>query len=121
MITNFETITADLSYPEKLATRVLIDTLNDSSKICPISQSALSDHIKNETGLDFSASRIRKMIHYISRKKLTRLPLLANSLGYYISDDQTEIARYLKSITDRIEAIEVRRYSIQNWNIQPSL
>lgn len=114
MIHGFEEITARLSDDEIALIPEVVNMLNERTKENPIKNSVISGGLIMKYNKFISAPRIRKMINYISLRHMTKHTLVANSKGYYITQDINEIVRYVNSLCDRSEAINVRASSILN-------
>ena len=55
--------------------------------------------------------RIRKIMNFIRRNHLVRF-LIASGNGYYIAETSDEVAKYIKSLDERIEAINVMKHAL---------
>ena len=65
-----------------------------------------------ERGHKVSGGRVRKVINHIRIHAL--LPMvLADTNGYWVSDDMAEVALYVRSLKDREDAIRAMRVAIQ--------
>ena len=98
MITNFETITQELTDKELELMHTLIVLLNSYTKENPVKAPVLCDYIS------VKEPRLRKMVNYIRSNGL--LPLIATSKGYYVSRDRTEIEAQIESLKQRARSIE---------------
>lgn len=120
MIAGFEEQTHKLTDVELLAIPIILGILNERYRQNPIKNKAIALQLlaapfTDGGGRYFEPSRIRKIINHISIKKLTVLPLVANSHGYYITNDKDDIKRYQSSLLSRIDAIRARHKAIQEW------
>lgn len=100
---------------ELTAIPFIVDMLNSASKDKPIKNRIIANGLLNPCKHWFEPPRVRKMINYISLRQMTCAPLVANNKGYYITDDQVEILRYVQSLWERIASIEARRKSVSKW------
>lgn len=99
MITNFETITYDLT--------------NKEMAMLPIIIRGLENHVGQDnaiTGKDICAKvdglsepRLRKIVNFIRSNSM--LPVIATSKGYYTASNREELLDQIKSLDDRINAI----------------
>ena len=107
MITNFETITANLTPEEKLLTISIMEILRKLGKNKPMKSAQLVAIINHkfykESDAKFTGVKLRKFCNFIRSKSL--LPIIATSNGYYVSYDKTEIALQIESLEQRSEAI----------------
>lgn len=113
MITGFEIETAPLTeYEEKELLPVFIEGLsNKKGKYNAVTSSDIIKGLKRR-GLKVNGARVRKLINHIRTKDI--IPLLCgSSKGYWIEDDQFEVERYIKSLTERIQAISQVKESIE--------
>lgn len=104
MISGFEEYTSELTKEELRSATQVVAMLHFSSKENPIT----SAQISRELGwrrLQNHGARVRKIINWIRLKKIVP-NLVASSRGYYRTNDPQEIERYVKSLRQRIEAIE---------------
>lgn len=100
MITNFEEITKELTEAEMQILEPLKDVLSKTNKKCPY----LTDTILWQLSeYKVTGVRLRKLVNYIRVNRL--LPLIATSKGYYLSWDNEEIEREIKSLRERAGAI----------------
>lgn len=103
MITNFENITYELTPMEQAAVSHVTYLLNNSDG--PVKNQKISQYLREQNSeLKLYGPRIRKIINYIRVKKLLK-NVIATSKGYYVSYNEKEIERYVKSLTERINAI----------------
>jgi hypothetical protein len=117
MITGFEQQTGNLTQRELDVLPDIIEQLNKTSKDRPLKNRAINGNLLFRSKGNFEGVRIRKIINHISLYHMTRLPLVANSRGYYITSDDNEIRRYVQSLTDRISSIANRQQSVKKWRI----
>lgn len=104
MITGFEIQTATLSENEERVAKKVVSILQDRVGKNNIITSIDVRNCAEMWGEDIDGPRFRKIINYIRRKKLIK-NLIATSKGYYISNDEKEIAAYKKSLFERANAI----------------
>lgn len=67
--------------------------------------------LETQYNVDLSAPRLRKIVNHIRVNFLIK-NLLANSKGYWISNDYNEIMDYQESLDQRIAAIQAVRDSL---------
>lgn len=103
MITNFEDITYELTPMEQASVSHIVYLLANSST--PVKNQKINQYLREQNSeLNLDGSRIRKVISHIRVKKLLK-NIIATSKGYHVSYDNKEIERYVKSLTERINAI----------------
>jgi carbamoylphosphate synthase small subunit len=108
MIKNFENITEPLTDEEHKILPVVINGLKTKSKSNPVKAPAivkgLNKYCKDHNiKLEISEPRLRKMVNYIRKKGI--LPVIATSVGYYVSYDKQEIKKQIESIEQRCNAM----------------
>jgi hypothetical protein len=106
MITNFEEITQDLTSEEKSFLKSLIRLFKEHSVDNPIKEPQVLKEINfqsNLFGKRLGGPRLRKLCNLIRSRSI--IPLIATSKGYYVSYDQNEIEKQIKSLVERAEAI----------------
>ena len=72
----------------------------------------ICDFYKSQ-GYKMTGARVRKIINHLRTTNAVPL-LLASSQGYYRSTDQEDVMRFIRSLTERIEAITSVKTSIKN-------
>ena len=108
MITNFESITYELTEDEKTLLPILIAGFKTHSKDTPIKAPEIVSKV-NQYFADrnvkarLSEPRLRKMCNFIRANSL--LPLIATSHGYYISHDPQDIRLQVLSLRERAASI----------------
>ena len=102
MITNFETITEELTDEEKKIIPLLIKGFPKYTKDNPIKAPEVIRRF-NEKGYKLQEPRLRKMVNFIRSKGI--LPLMGTSKGYYVSYDKNEINLQIKSLRERADSI----------------
>lgn len=102
MITNFEDITYELTIEEQSTISTIVKSLKEANE--PLNNQKLQIIIFDKLGLNINGARLRKIINCIRTKNVLN-NLLANSKGYYISENKIEIEKYVQSLQDRIDAI----------------
>lgn len=121
MIKTFEEHTAKLNEAEMKALPYIVKSFNNrvgcdkiisGSEICTLLNVFFSGE---ENPVKFTGPRIRKFVHHIVINRMTDMPLIANSKGYYITNNIEEINNHLESLLDRMDAIKVRYESVKNW------
>lgn len=105
MLTNFEHITRELSDEERRLLPVLIAGFAKRTKSNPVHAEYVVSKINEKKIIEgvFTQSRLRKLCNFIRRNGL--LPLVATSKGYYVSRDNAEIRRAVRSLYERANAI----------------
>jgi len=84
----------------------------------PITAAKIAVLYKDRTGKEVSGARARKIINYIRTSGMAP-NLLANSNGYYMSDDPQDINAYICSLDQRIRAITAVREALIDQQKQP--
>jgi hypothetical protein len=108
MITNFETITAELTDEELSIIPILVSGFNNRTKENPIKEPKLVQEMNQyliEKGyqIKMTGVRLRKMVNYIRTNSI--IPLIATSNGYFVSYDNEEIQKQINSLTQRCNSI----------------
>lgn len=106
MITNFESITNELSTEEKKMIPILIKGFSTRTSQNPIKAPDIIRAINSKDyGLKnkFTEVRLRKICNFIRTNGI--IPLCATSKGYYVSYDKNEIQNQILSLRERAEAI----------------
>ena len=108
MVTNFETITEELSDDEVKLIPILISGFKTHYKVNPIKAPDIISAInaKRDTynlKAKFTEPRLRKCCNYIRSNGL--IPLIATSNGYYVSFDKEEISSQITSLIERSNSI----------------
>jgi hypothetical protein len=109
MITNFESITVELTDDEKTLLEPLIKGFKCHSKVNPITEKkitiAMNTFIRNQTDMKilFTGTRLRKFVNYIRVNSL--IPLIATNNGYFVSYEKSEIELAVKSLYERSASI----------------
>ena len=65
-------------------------------------------------GYEINDARLRKVIKYIRHKGLIPGIIVASSRGYYVSDNMSEIQRYIRTLEGRAQAILAVRDRLLN-------
>lgn len=105
MITNFETITHELTAQELLLIQPIANAFRKYTKSNPIKapdiitkfNSSQMFHVK------LTEPRLRKIVNYIRINSI--IPLIATSNGYYVTDDSDEIISQIESLQERARSI----------------
>ena len=79
------------------------ENIRTSKQIC--------DFYKSQ-GYKMTGARVRKIINHLRTTNAVPL-LLASSKGYYRSTDPEDALRFIRSLTERMEAIQVVKSSIK--------
>ena len=107
MITNFESITFELTTDEKKLMPVIIKGLSTKTKDNPIKGADIVNAInenKDRYGIKvFNEPRLRKIMNFIRSEGI--LPVMGTLNGYYCTKDRTELESQIESLTQRAEAI----------------
>ena len=109
MITNFESLTQELSKDELKILPCLKMALKRHGKKNPVKANELVEIVnkilstKKRKYIELTERRLRKYCNYIRTNGL--LPLVATSKGYYISYDKIEIENQIKSLQERANSI----------------
>ncbi len=108
MINGFEDETTELTYEEKLLVpRFQRGLWKCQGKANAITSVQIERKLKAD-GIKCTGARIRKIINYIRIKGIVPR-LLATSDGYFVSDNEEEIRKYVESLDQRINAIKAVR------------
>jgi hypothetical protein len=99
MITNFESITYNLTPYECEMLPVVYHEIKGRDKSNPIKGAELCEKYDLLT-----EPRLRKIVNAI--RSSGHLPVIATSCGYYMAKDQNEILMQIQSLQDRIDAIK---------------
>lgn len=108
MITNFEEETKELTQSELEMSKIIAQCFNKNhvGKSNAITNREICSAMNNfDNNCNMSDARLRKIINYIRRTKMCK-NLIATSKGYYISVDKDEIDSYIKSLHERVSAIQ---------------
>lgn len=108
MITNFESITYELTKDEKTLLPVLIAGFKSHGKDSPIKAPAIVSKVNKyfadrQSKVRLTEPRLRKLCNYIRSHSM--LPLIATSQGYYTSYDVDEIRLQVISLRERAASI----------------
>jgi prefoldin subunit 5 len=109
MINNFEEFTFELTNEEKFVVQTIVKRFNNlKGKRNIVTGEQIRIGIKNNFQIDFTDSRIRKMIQYIRLNNMV-MGLVASSKGYYVAESIDEIQQWIDSLKSRENAIrEIR-------------
>jgi hypothetical protein len=109
MINNFEEYTFELTNEEKFVVQNIVKRFNAlKGKRNIVTGEQIRIGIKNHLQIDFTDSRIRKMIQYIRLNNMV-MGLVASSKGYYVAETIDEIQQWVDSLKSRENAIrEIR-------------
>jgi hypothetical protein len=100
MITNFEEITKELTETEMQVLEPLKDVLSKTNNKNPYLTETILWHLSE---YKITGVRLRKLVNYIRVNRL--LPLIATSKGYYLSWDNEDIKKEVKSLRERANSI----------------
>lgn len=114
MIKGFEHITGPLSQDEKDLAILIVSNFkkNYVGKEKAISGKVIVQRMQ-KNGFEISEPRLRKIMNYIRQNSLA--PILANSRGYWYSNNYFEIKEQVKSLRDRSKAIESAAEGLINY------
>lgn len=115
MITNFEDITQPLSDQEIQAASVIASIIKSHvGKEHTIVSSQLADLCKQKgVKIPLPGNRIRKIINYLRHHDLPNIAATSN--GYYLPKDRYEMEDYLKSLKERLDAINSVYKQVLNY------
>lgn len=107
MITNFETLTDELTDFERntLLPIVVRGLSMKVGKDSMITQAEACEKIEQKRGYKISGVRWRKLINVIRREGLIK-NLVSTSRGYYVATKREEVIKNVQSLQDRINSIE---------------
>ena len=100
MITNFETITQELTEVQKQQANILASILRTTSKKHQFKNKELAFIMFIKHDIKCNAIQVRKMINHI--RSSGTLPVIGTSKGYYISFDQDDIKKAIQGQEERI-------------------
>ena len=109
-ITNFEQITQELNEKEMQLLPFILQGFKKHFKESPIKApeivKSMNDFIitNNIKGIKLTEARLRKFVNHIRQNSI--LPLIATSVGYYISNDVEEINLQIRSLEERAKSIK---------------
>lgn len=108
MVENFEEITEPLTDDDLRFLPVLRRGLekhgpNDPIKGAAIVKAMNAQKLKFNFQAQFSEARLRKLVNHLRVNGL--LPVIATSLGYYVSDDPKILRSQIRSLRDRAKGI----------------
>ena len=115
-VLNFEEITHELNYEEefKIVPIIVNRFKSNQGKEKIVTNKKMIEGIQKDCGFKTTEPRIRKMIQYIRDKNLLNdLEILATSKGYYSTDDNDEILKWIKSMNNRINAMIETKDSVE--------
>jgi hypothetical protein len=118
MVENFEEITKPLSTDDLKLLPILMEGLKRRSEHNPVSSKEIMRGVNariKEYGVKskLSGAKLRKMVNYIRVNSL--LPVMANSVGYYVSEDPEVIASQVRSLRDRAKGIEAAAAGLESF------
>ena len=103
-VTNFESITYDLTAIEREYLPIMIEGFKKHiGKEKAIKAPDIIANLDKRKGIKLTEARLRKLVNYI--RCTSSLPLIATSNGYYITDNKEEILKECQSLQDRANAI----------------
>lgn len=112
MIEGFETETAALSEREKDMVALFVEGFkNHVGANRAVTAGKIAGGVEAKTGIFLSGPRVRKIINHIRLHGLVP-NLIATSRGYYVATSQREIIVYIRSLDQRIGAIQAIRNSL---------
>lgn len=117
MINGFEELTKPLTDEEFKAMEIIVPILKRAiGDTAAIPNRKLSFILRSQHRIHMDGVRIRKIINYIRIKGL--IPhLLSSSGGYFVSHDEQQIKRYIRSLQQREAAIAAVRNAIEKQKV----
>jgi len=117
MVENFEEITEPLNADDLLFLPVLRRGLERHGKDDPIKAPAIvkamnTQRLKYNFQVQFTEVRLRRLINHLRAKGI--LPVVATSLGYYVTDDPELIRSQIRSLRDRARGIEAAAAGLES-------
>lgn len=113
MLPGFEDETAVLSEKELILVPIFVGALKKKiGKAAAVTNTDIRAGMKKFKNIDVPPSRVRKIINYIRMNDLVPC-LIATSSGYYITEDKTELKKYVDSLIGREKAIRAVRHQIE--------
>lgn len=112
MITNFENQTHELNtYERDVLLPLIIKGLKTKvGKENAVTNKQICKALKQQ-GYKINDARVRKLVQYIRVNHLVHL-VIATSKGYYLATTKDEVEKYIKSLTERLSAIQETRNAI---------
>ena len=112
MITNFEKETHELNdYEHDVLLPLLVKGLRTKvGKQNAVTNKQICKALK-EQGYKLNDARVRKLVQYIRVNHIVPL-VIATSKGYYIATSKDEVEKYIRSLTERLNAIQETRNAI---------
>ena len=106
-VTNFESITYELTEDELTHVNVLVLALKlrtkESAIKAPEIVKSMNIFAERNNLCKMTDARLRKCVNYIRSNSI--LPVIATSCGYYCSYDEKELSDQIKSLTERANSI----------------
>lgn len=104
MITGFDTITAPLTESEKAMMLIIVSQMEKryNSKGNFVTSEIIVNGMRKQ-GHKISGARLRKIMNHVRIHSIA--PILANSNGYWFSNDANEIQEQIISLKERADAI----------------
>jgi hypothetical protein len=107
MITNFESITYELTEDELTHVNGIVLALKlrtkESAIKAPEIVKSMNIFAERHNLCKMTDARLRKCVNYIRSNSI--LPVIAGSNGYYTSFDEKELSDQIKSLTERANSI----------------
>jgi len=115
MITNFETITHELTAQELLLITPIANAFKKYTKSNPIKAPDIIAKFNNSQmfHVKLTEPRLRKIVNYIRTKSI--IPLIATSNGYYVTYDSDEIISQIESLKERARSINQCAEGLKNF------
>ncbi len=112
MITNFENQTHELNtYERDVLLPLIIKGLKTKvGKENAVTNKQICKALKQQ-GYKINDARVRKLVQYIRVNHIVHL-VIATSKGYYLATTKDEVEKYIKSLTERLSAIQETRNAI---------
>lgn len=118
MITNFETLTNDLTQGELEQVESLLLVLNQAKRPLKTEELIREVYLIEKFKPKLSAHRLRKIVNAIRSNSVA--PIIATRKGYFISNERIEIENQIKSLEERASAIRnasegLRTYAFEKF------
>lgn len=106
MLNGFEDKTYELTDIEVKLSKYIAGRLsNHIGEEKSVTSKQIIQALPNNIPIKVTPAKLRKMINYIRREKLTKGILVATSKGYYIENDKQKVKRYINSLEQRAREI----------------
>jgi hypothetical protein len=122
MITNFESITSELTKEEYKIIPLLIRGLENHNSLSPITAADICSRTNNyisEKNLNIpklTGVRLRKLVNFLRCNSI--LPVIATREGYYVSYGREDIIKQVESLKQRAEGIQAAADGLWNYYLK---